>query len=376
MIRKILLAWSIIFIFTAIVSSALETGGTYMKLEKLLEENKVDSVIVGRINGIEIQEVKSIQKEEGAKGNGNHFNDKSGKRLILKVNVMDNIAGNYPSGNLTVIYTEPANANTSKSLPDEKKEAIMHPTLAPLWTGSGDEFKVAINDKRILFLGKSNDNYTLLRIEPFTEELIKYTRSNGPLSDFVTDFRGVHDFEFQIHENLKPHTFRLHGNKVSNTIEKIEIFLEGQKIPFQEIHNESWWLLSQSEKYFEVIDMNFDGYKDIKLLDWHGGTGNGGYKVWLYEPSKKEFILHEEFRDLSNPICNDADQTISTHFNGGHAGRIYGDGLWMFKNGKIIRLELELQDYVMEKNHYIKVKSKLIDGKMQEISREIIKMEF
>lgn len=195
------------------------------------------------------------------------------------------------------------------------------------------------------------------------------------ISKWLEDVRGIHAFEFQIHEDLKPYIFKLYGNK-SNHIEKIEIIIKGEASPFQSIYTTSqspYQSPYKGAKYFEAVDMNFDGYKDIRLLDWWGATGNKGYRCWLYNPKKKRFYINRELGGLSNPRFDCKKKKIYTSGTGGHAGMIHCISILTFISGKLICLESERQDYVKEKNHYLRIRSKLINGKMVEVERKIVK---
>ncbi|MFA6715518.1 MAG: hypothetical protein WCS27_09080 [Victivallaceae bacterium] len=192
------------------------------------------------------------------------------------------------------------------------------------------------------------------------------------ISKILEDVRGIHIFEFQIHKDLKPYIFKLYGNKKSNHIEKIEIIIKGEASPFQSIYT-----ISQSPykdaKYFEAVDMNFDGYKDIKLLDWWGATGNKGYRCWLYSPEKKRFYINTDLWKLCSPQFDYKKKKIYEYSNGGHTGMIYSASTWTLIGGKLICVGSESQEYVKEKNHYLRKRFKLINGKMVEVEQKIIK---
>ena len=180
------------------------------------------------------------------------------------------------------------------------------------------------------------------------------------LSNIVEDVRGKHNFEFKINQNLNPYIFILHGDKNENFINKIEVYSKGDKLPLQIIKIIITASPYKNSKYFEAIDMNFDGYKDIRMLDWWGATGNKGYKVWLYNPTDKKFVYNKPLSELSCPSFNNKNKTIEEHSNGGHMGQIYTSRKLKFQGKKLICFESEKQDFVREKNHFIKTKSKLI----------------
>jgi hypothetical protein len=55
----------------------------------------------------------------------------------------------------------------------------------------------------------------------------------------------------------------------------------------------------------ELEDLNFDGYLDVKLLAYVGGTGNYGFHVWMYKPTGRQFVyepfLSEKGRLKADP---------------------------------------------------------------------------
>jgi hypothetical protein len=49
----------------------------------------------------------------------------------------------------------------------------------------------------------------------------------------------------------------------------------------------------------EAIDLDFDGYDDLKVLTLSSAGPNGGYAFWLYRPAKGAF---ERRQDLDDPL--------------------------------------------------------------------------
>ena len=55
------------------------------------------------------------------------------------------------------------------------------------------------------------------------------------------------------------------------------------------------------EDYFVIQDINFDGYKDIRLLKYWGATGNLIFSAWIYDPKTGIFKYQPEFEKLCTP---------------------------------------------------------------------------
>lgn len=177
MIKSMIINCVIALAFICCVS---EASIVYMTLEKLFKGDQINSVVVGLISDFEKHQVESTQKIKNTK---NEYFYRNFKKLILDAKIVQHVAGNSLGlGNLTLTYIEPFDSYKFELLPDGKRQNSMN-VLEHSWTGSGKEFNVNVQEKKILFLGKSGDNYTLLRIEPFTDEMVKYVGINGPVSD-------------------------------------------------------------------------------------------------------------------------------------------------------------------------------------------------
>lgn len=196
-------------------------------------------------------------------------------------------------------------------------------------------------------------------ITPYNGEKLEF-------GDVVTDVRGGAICNFNIHSGLPIYNFYLRGNAEYNTIDQIEITKGVEsKILVQKLEAGMGEPPPRSGNFFGAQDMNFDGYKDIRLMSWWGATGNTGYTYWLFDPSKNIFVENTDLSSLSNPTPELQSKTIATHSVGGMAGCIYNNGTYKFdENGKLILIRSEKQDWVEETKSFIKTISELKDGKM------------
>jgi hypothetical protein len=85
--------------------------------------------------------------------------------------------------------------------------------------------------------------------------------------------------------------------------------------------------------FLELIDWNFDGYKDISILYDAGATGNTTYRVWLYNPKKKTFILDSNFL-TGNCFIDTNKGFIIKHYREGSQFEIWE--YYKCKNNKLI----------------------------------------
>lgn len=67
----------------------------------------------------------------------------------------------------------------------------------------------------------------------------------------------------------------------------------------------------------QFIDLNDDGYLDLRLLFEAGATGNNWYATYIYQPLKKRFKYREDLSILSGLTKNPGSNIIKTYWRGG-----------------------------------------------------------
>jgi hypothetical protein len=192
--------------------------------------------------------------------------------------------------------------------------------------------------------------------------------------EIIEDVKGENIFEFGIHPSLRLMEFHLYGND-SNIIERIEIRWKESQKNIQVIEPQMGEPPYRGSEYFKAADFNFDGYKDIRLLSWWGATGNKGYEIWTYDPKKRIFVHNKELSGLGNPHPDYEKKEIHTFGKCGHAGKIYGKGVWKYIDGKLTLTRTESQDWIKEKGYYLKTVKKLRDGKLVIVNERIIPLQ-
>lgn len=202
-----------------------------------------------------------------------------------------------------------------------------------------------------------------------------YNQGAVESADVVTDVRGGAICHFNIHNGLLIYNFHLVGNPEYNTIDRIEITKGNESALSQTLEAGMGEPPYRDAKFFVAEDMNFDGYKDIRLMSFWGATGNTGYTYWLFDPSRNFFVENKDLSSLSNPTPDVGTKTIATHSVGGMAGCIYNNGTYKFdENGKLILIREEKQDWVVASKSFLKTISELKNGKMV-VSTEVGKCD-
>lgn len=174
------------------------------------------------------------------------------------------------------------------------------------------------------------------------------------------DVRGGRVCRYRIHADLPVFTFRLLADPARNVIERIEVRRGEDAAPFQTLRADMDDPAPRGGELFTATDINSDGYLDVRLLAWWGATGNKGHQYWLFAPDSGTFVECPALRDLSNAEADAATRTVSTRYNGGHAGKIYGRERYTFAQDGALELVYEdSQDWnAAEKCYVRKVREK------------------
>lgn len=109
------------------------------------------------------------------------------------------------------------------------------------------------------------------------------------------------------------------------TLTSIKVYWEGKL--HQTITYEDYY-----EKV-ELIDWNFDGYKDISVLESAGNTGNTFYSVWLFNPENKIYARNKEL-DSKSGFIDTVNQLIVNHYRTGFELELWE--YYSFKNSKLV----------------------------------------
>jgi hypothetical protein len=128
------------------------------------------------------------------------------------------------------------------------------------------------------------------------------------------------------------------------------------------------------KKAIEFIDINFDGYLDIKVFEAENQF-NISYRLWIFDPNLNKFIFDEPLTRLVGGNLNiDVDsKTIKTGGTGGCVGMCYEWDTYQFNSKKLILIEREKQERFDTPDNgsytFVRTLEKLIDGKLKIVKK-------
>jgi len=146
------------------------------------------------------------------------------------------------------------------------------------------------------------------------------------------------ELRFDVYDKFKNGVFYISHIEVFNTSNSKRI----QKIiinnNFESGHFD--WNIDSIEyngHVVQLVDINFDGYLDLRILDNEGATGNDWYATYIYDPRLRKFRYHKALSTLSGVTMDKELKQIKTYWRMG--------GCWecreYFEFGKDNRLILK-----------------------------------
>jgi hypothetical protein len=86
----------------------------------------------------------------------------------------------------------------------------------------------------------------------------------------------------------------------------------------------------RDEADFQLVDINCDGYLDLRIMDFVGATGTDAYATYLYEPKTAKFKYHRKLSGLSAVTLDPELQQIKTYER---------DGGWCHERREYFKIE-------------------------------------
>jgi hypothetical protein len=165
---------------------------------------------------------------------------------------------------------------------------------------------------------------------------------------------------FAIHPKVPPFTYRILKEKSATGVNIVSINISGGPRSYTPQTLDPWMIRGDE---IETIDLNLDGYKDIRVLIDVGNRGDEIRECWLYDPKRKRFTSAPEF-DMIDEVYPKEGLLVS-YASGGVA---YSNESWYrLKNG-IPEIDREVETAYAENVRDI-IPSRYPDGSVVRITR-------
>jgi len=213
---------------------------------------------------------------------------------------------------------------------------------------------------------KANDAFCLFNMYEARIETLKAMQGGGAGSSW--------DFSAKIHNDLPDTQFKLLGSQQDDrySINTIDI-KQGNKTQTintyggQKLETET---LDLQNTGFVIEDVNFDGYKDIRLMEFMPAGPDVPYIYWLYDTDKKSFAYSKAFSELTSPIFDAEKKQITMPWREGAMGM--GENTYTVEQGQPVLIRQEIRHYLDDGGYKLTVKA-LKNGKMEIVEEKTIK---
>jgi hypothetical protein len=183
----------------------------------------------------------------------------------------------------------------------------------------------------------------------------------------TTNVQGASDtiIRVRIHPKLPDFTLTLVGDRSPESTEtlqvkQIEIRRALESKPFQVIEGlNTATPLSSGTEGLEVVDMNFDGYGDIRIVETQPAGPNVPYLNWLFDPTSETFVENPALNAITSPQFDAATREIRSNWRDG-ATR-YGTDVYVFEEHRPVLVRKESKVYKSPGIYTLQV-SQLVNG--------------
>jgi hypothetical protein len=125
------------------------------------------------------------------------------------------------------------------------------------------------------------------------------------------------------------------------------------------------------EQIFIIEDINFDGYNDIRLIQFLPAAPNIPYYYWTYNPSTQKYQRQKALEDITSPDFDHKKKLIYSFWRGSCCD--HGLSTYKYFNGKPTLIEeSEIKE---EDGKVITTLKKLVNGKMKLVKRTVEKAD-
>ena len=123
-----------------------------------------------------------------------------------------------------------------------------------------------------------------------------------------------------------------------------------------------------TDQVFIIEDINFDGFKDFRIVQFFPASPNIPYFYWLYDGKAQQFVRDTSLEEITSPDFNAADKVITSFWRASCCD--HGLSTYKYINGKITLIEeVEIAQDLDNAQLQITTKKKLINGEMKLLER-------
>jgi hypothetical protein len=254
-------------------------------------------------------------------------------------------------------------------------------------TDGGDRKLLSDDSADWLIVGDSRIYYTI------TGSKIYSMNIDGSDKQLLADLTGdvykdvVYEINARLHEDMPEYRFVATGvtrdadEWAAGYVMSLEVYDENvlpllsadfSQTVYDEVIGNPVYNLMMDTMGLHVADVNFDGYKDVIILnDFSGAHGNTWYDCWLWNPETSSFVESESFAGICNPALDPEKKCI--YSTGGSGAGNHEWDIYQFIDGEfVVTNSLSYNEVVNGDGGYHFIEQKLVNGEMETVRDDVV----
>jgi hypothetical protein len=138
----------------------------------------------------------------------------------------------------------------------------------------------------------------------------------------------------------------------------VKVMKKGSSTVYQML--EGFEATVQENEQVIIEDFNFDGYADIRLLQYLPETANIPFFYWLYNPKTKKFERNNALEVIKSPTLDVENEHILSQWTKGD--NIQGTDFYRFIGNEIKIVKQETEEFTDSVNYILTIKEVLGDS--------------
>lgn len=118
-----------------------------------------------------------------------------------------------------------------------------------------------------------------------------------------------------------------------------------------------------------VLDMNFDGYADLRLIELQPAGPDVPYLNWLFDPAAGQFVESPALNDIAAPVFDQEKREIRSDWRDGPTR--YGTDVFVFENGTPVAVRRETKEFSRPGRYLLRVLRRAGDAWKETKRREV-----
>lgn len=148
----------------------------------------------------------------------------------------------------------------------------------------------------------------------------------------------------------------------ARALERIEIREQGQAEPFQVVGN----IHSQvpphiAQNGFEAIDLNFDGFLDMRVIRFQPAGPNMPYQNWLWSAATHRFVANPALDEITSPQFDADAQEINSAWRS--SATEHGNDIYVYEEEQPVLIHREVDrtgaDGQCERDYFDRIEDEL-----------------